>query len=722
MLKKINMKKTATLLVLILLTGLMAQAQNRVVLNNNAFITITNSANLVIDNTNTNAVSITAGGNIISEGEYNVVKWNIGTATGNYIVPFTTASLVKIPLEVTITAAGTGTTGAIIFSTYETATDLNTAYPSDVTNMNSNCNTGNALDAVDRFWRIDAGSYSTKPTPVINFGYNDAPNEIGGTNTITESKLKAERFNSTSGLWETPLKLYGINNPVLNTVSSVSVTPADFFKSWTLIDTTHMTINIALVSISSNSICSGNTSVITPGGGNTYTLQPGNISGTSFTVNPSTTTTYTISGANAQGCLSTAASNAITTITVSATPTVSILSVSNTTICPGNTSVINPGGATSYVLNPGNVAGSSFTVSPLSSTVYTISGINAAGCISPASSVSTVTISVTPTQSISIASISNTSICPGNSSVITLNGAGSYQLLPGNITGSSFTVSPSVTTTYTITGVLGIGCLSTSANTLNTSITVFPVPGINLIYNNTVTCFGGSTNVTATAIGGTAPYSYHWQNNSSTSNVASYTTGTYTVTVSDANLCASATQTVTVNQPSTGLTVNELSLTMSCIHEANGGTTISVNGGTPPYSVLWSNGATGTSVNNAPAGNLSAVITDANGCVFNYQTTISDKPCMEVIFPQIFTPNGDGKNDTFTINAISEYPDNAFKVFNRWGSLVYSKNRYHNEWDGKPNASDAVGNGLLPSGTYFIIFEFGDGKTNPYKGYVELKY
>ena len=152
-----------------------ATAQMRVVLNNNPYINISSSAYLVIDNNNANAITtLGTGGNIISESETNVVKWNIGAATGNYIVPFATSSLVKIPLAVNIVTAGVGASGSIIFSTYETATDANTAYPSDVSNMNSNCNNNNALYAVDRFWRIDAGSYTTKPTPVINFGYNDA--------------------------------------------------------------------------------------------------------------------------------------------------------------------------------------------------------------------------------------------------------------------------------------------------------------------------------------------------------------------------------------------------------------------------------------------------------------------------------------------------------------------------------------------------------------------
>ena len=77
----------------------------------------------------------------------------------------------------------------ILFSTYETVTDKNQNYPSDVTNLNSNCRDSIGLFSVDRFWRIETENYTTKPTPIISFGYDNSPNEIGGTNTIVENKL-----------------------------------------------------------------------------------------------------------------------------------------------------------------------------------------------------------------------------------------------------------------------------------------------------------------------------------------------------------------------------------------------------------------------------------------------------------------------------------------------------------------------------------------------------
>ncbi len=90
--------------------------------------------------------------------------------------------------------------------------------------------------------------------------------------------------------------------------------------------------------------------------------------------------------------------------------------------------------------------------------------------------------------------------------------------------------------------------------------------------------------------------------------------------------------------------------------------------------------------------------------------------------PEIFTPNGDGKNDKFVITKIEEFPNNSLSIFNRWGNLVYKKDKYNNEFGGSANVSNAMGSGLLPSGTYYVVLDFGDDKTKTYTGYIELMY
>jgi len=103
--------------------------------------------------------------------------------------------------------------------------------------------------------------------------------------------------------------------------------------------------------------------------------------------------------------------------------------------------------------------------------------------------------------------------------------------------------------------------------------------------------------------------------------------------------------------------------------------------------------------------------------VFVNQITISDVngPCKVKIYTGI-TPNGDADNDVFTIENISEFPNNRVFIYNRWGNLMYSETGYDNVtkfWPKKDEASN-----LTPT-TYFYILYLGDG-SGPIKGWIEI--
>ncbi len=225
------------IIIIILLFPLLGYTQERLVLNNDAFLNIDGSAYLVIDNGNANAITtLGAGGNIVSEDETDVIKWNISNTTGNYIIPWTTNSGVKIPQELDITVAGSSG-GSVLLSTYETATDMNTPYPSAVVNMNFNA-VNKSLFVVDRFWHADARSYGTFPSGRMVLNYDPAANELAGTNTITETNLQAQRFNTTLGHWETYI-LLGTNDAANDRVTSIPFSAAEFFQDWILVDNTN---------------------------------------------------------------------------------------------------------------------------------------------------------------------------------------------------------------------------------------------------------------------------------------------------------------------------------------------------------------------------------------------------------------------------------------------------------------------------------------------------
>lgn len=230
--------KKFTLIISIFIFSSVGFSQGRLVINNNGYVVIDNSAFVVLQNPNPNALTtLGTGGNIISEGEDDVIKWEIGLTTGTYTIPWTTNSNTKIPLSINKTTTGTGANAEFILSTWECATDMNAPWPSNVTNMNWPTTVDGSLFVADRFWHIDALSYTTKPDIILSMNYDPAANEIGGANTIIESNLQAQRFNTTLGHWET-YKVFGTNDAVNDRVINIAIPSADFFEDFILVDNT----------------------------------------------------------------------------------------------------------------------------------------------------------------------------------------------------------------------------------------------------------------------------------------------------------------------------------------------------------------------------------------------------------------------------------------------------------------------------------------------------
>ncbi|MGP8217307.1 MAG: T9SS type A sorting domain-containing protein [Bacteroidia bacterium] len=215
----------------------------QLVMTNNYYVVLSGGsqsspATLVLTNPSPSAITNSGSGWIVSENEFNQVVWNIGTNTGNYIVPFGYGTSDYLPVTCNISAAGVGN-GSIKFSTYHGPTWDNSAYvPSDVTNMTDFGRTDYSNDAVDRFWILDANGYSTMPTPDITFTYirDGAFSEIAAPNNITESAFIAQRFNSSLNEWYDWLGATGTNITSVNTgtIKSGNVPPAFFYRSWCL--------------------------------------------------------------------------------------------------------------------------------------------------------------------------------------------------------------------------------------------------------------------------------------------------------------------------------------------------------------------------------------------------------------------------------------------------------------------------------------------------------
>jgi len=232
---------------------------------------------------------------------------------------------------------------------------------------------------------------------------------------------------------------------------------------------------------------------------------------------------------------------------------------------------------------------------------------------------------------------------------------------------------------YSVTVTDNNGCTATATATVTDS-------GAPVISTTTIsaTCGNSDGSATANVTGGTAPYTYIWNSNppQNGSTLTYVPSGNYIVTVTDSIGCtASASATIT-DSDGPGVTI---SLTNSICENNNGSITLTITGGLPPYQVEWSNGSTGSSITNLPAGIYSFIITDSENCIHTGQVTIydimidCDPP--HVYVPNIFSPNGDGENDVLYVRGESiSFLD--FVVYNRWGQKMFETSSQNKGWDG----------------------------------------
>ncbi|NDJ00142.1 hypothetical protein GWA97_13745, partial [Flavobacterium sp. LaA7.5] len=166
------------------------------------------------------------------------------------------------------------------------------------------------------------------------------------------------------------------------------------------------------------------------------------------------------------------------------------------------------------------------------------------------------------------------------------------------------------------------------------AVTINISPSASGVATN-VSCNGGSNGaVDLTVTGGTAPYTFVWNNTATTEDLTGLSAGTYDVTVTDANGCT-ATASVTVTEP-TILTAGGVATNVSCNGGNNGTVDLTVTGGTAPYTYAWSNTATTEDLTGLSAGTYDVTVTDANGCTATASVTVTE--------PTILTAGGVATN------------------------------------------------------------------------------
>lgn len=110
------------------------------------------------------------------------------------------------------------------------------------------------------------------------------------------------------------------------------------------------------------------------------------------------------------------------------------------------------------------------------------------------------------------------------------------------------------------------------------------------------------------------------------------------------------------------------------------------------------------------------LINSPSGCVGSDTFTVRVVGQSALFVPTAFSPNGDGRNDVLKPIGIGYRDLRYFKVFNRWGEMVYNTNRFNEGWDGTLRGANA------DMGTYFWVLSIVDrfGKEEMIKGDSQL--
>ncbi|HIA37894.1 MAG TPA: T9SS type A sorting domain-containing protein [Flavobacteriales bacterium] len=172
--------------------------------------------------------------------------------------------------------------------------------------------------------------------------------------------------------------------------------------------------------------------------------------------------------------------------------------------------------------------------------------------------------------------------------------------------------------TFTVTVSDANACITTGSVILNST----GAPAVTAIGTNPTSCSTSDGMATANVSAGTAPYTYSWSNGSSNPAINGLTSGTYTLTVTDANACMTSVIITLSASGAPSLVMTDTDLT--CYGDNSGTATSTVSSGLAPYSYLWSNGGTGSMLSGLSGGIYSLTITDANGCLVSGSSSIAE--------------------------------------------------------------------------------------------------
>jgi gliding motility-associated-like protein len=441
---------------------------------------------------------------------------------------------------------------------------------------------------------------------------------IGGTPAYTYNWSPGGQTTAgVSGLTAGTYSVTVTDNNGCTSVQTVNITqPASVLTS---------TITGTQVNVGCTGSATGSATVTGIGGTPAYTYNWSPGGQTTAGVSGLTAGTYSVTVTDNNGCTSVQTVNITQPASVlTSTITGTQVNVGCTGSATGSATVTGIGGTPAYTYNWSPGGQTTAGVSGLTAGTYNVTVTDNNGCTSvqtvnitqPAS---VLTSTIVGTQS----NVGCTGSATGSATVTGIGGtpAYTYNWSPGGQTTAG--VSGLTAGTYSVTVTDNNGC--TSVQTVNitqpASVLTSTITGTQV----NVGCTGSASgSATVTGIGGTPAYTYSWSpGGQTTAGVSGLTSGSYIVTITDANGCT-ATQTVAITQPASAVSAVASATDATC-GGSNGTATVTGSGGTGGLTYLWTpSGQTTATAGGLSAGSYNVTVTDANGCTANALVSVNN--------------------------------------------------------------------------------------------------
>ena len=346
----------------------------------------------------------------------------------------------------------------------------------------------------------------------------------------------------------------------INNANNAGTDPSFAVDDITLSGTTSSSAPTSAFTISDNSICPNTCINFTDQSTNTptswsWTFAGGNPAA-STSQNPGSVC-FAAAGSHTVSLLvsnATGSNSSSQTVTVFNTPTAS--AGNDVAICAGSSTVLSASGGSTYSWSPStglnNSTSATPTASPALTTTYSVTVTNAELCT--ATDAVVVTVNLLPNV---VVTPSVFSLCKGQGTQLTASGGVTYSWSPSaglsGTSGSSVFAIPTVSTTYTVTGVNALGCSATATSAISVTDQPFVIASIT----NDSPC-PGSGAIAISIIGGVAPFNFTWSTGATSQNLANLVAGNYTLTVTSGPCTVVTTYTVSPGTYNPTLTVTNL--------------------------------------------------------------------------------------------------------------------------------------------------------------------